>query len=62
MLTQVTVTGSDPAEQVVVDNHHLLLRADKDKVYTITVTATNVINRETGSATMQIVVLHDQGH
>jgi Lactonase, 7-bladed beta-propeller len=60
--TQVTVTGSDPADQVVVDNHHLLLRADKDKVYTITVTATNVINRETGSATMQIVVPHDQGH
>jgi len=60
--TQVTVTGSDPADQVAVDNHHLLLRADKDKVYTIIVTATNVINRETGSATMQIVVPHDQGH
>ncbi len=60
--TQVTVTGSDPADQVVVDNRHLLLRADKDKVYTITVTVTNVINRETGSATMQVVVPHDQGH
>jgi hypothetical protein len=59
--TQVTVTGSDPADQVVVDNNHLLLRADKGNVYTVTVTATNVINRKTGSATLQIVVPHDQG-
>ena len=66
----LTVTSSEPGggsgeDWIVVDDHHVKLRAERDaggpgRVYTITVTATNS-QGGTSSAAVAVVVPHDQG-
>jgi uncharacterized repeat protein (TIGR01451 family) len=66
----LTVTSSEPTggtgeDWIVVDDHHVKLRAERDgngpgRVYTITVTATNS-QGGTSSSAVAVVVPHDQG-
>jgi 6-phosphogluconolactonase (cycloisomerase 2 family) len=58
------VDDKEPA-WVVLDAHHLLLRAERlgsgnGRVYTITITCTNDTNKESSTQTVTVLVPHDQ--
>jgi hypothetical protein len=50
--------GSGNGSSVVVDAHNVQLRADQGAVYTITISGTNPAG--TGTASVQVIVPHDQ--
>jgi hypothetical protein len=60
------VDDKDP-EWVVVDAHHLQLRAERlgsgpGRTYTITITCTNDTNKQSSTQTVTVLVPHDQGN
>ena len=68
----LTVSSNEPPvddkqpEWIVVDAHHLQLRAERlgsgtGRVYTITITCTNDTNKESSTQTVTVLVPHDQG-
>lgn len=67
--TSLSITCNEPTgagDMVVVDSHHVSLKADRlgngsGRVYTITITATDT-SGNTSHATVTVTVPHDQGH
>ena len=67
--TALSVSSNEPPgpqpDWTVLDPHHLLLRAERngggDRVYTITITATND-QGGVSTATTTVTAPHDQGH
>jgi len=67
--TVLTITCNEttvPADRVVIDAHHVSLRADRlgsgsGRIYTITITATDT-SGNSSSTTVIVTVPHDQGH
>jgi hypothetical protein len=68
----LTVSSNEPPvddkqpEWIVVDAHHLQLRAERlgsgtCRVYTITITCTNDTNKESSTQTVTVLVPHGQG-
>jgi len=69
----LTVASNEPPvddkqpEWIVVDAHHLQLRAERlgsgtGRTYTITITCTNDTNKKSSTQTVTVLVPHDQGH
>ena len=66
--TRLSIASSEPVDEAwqILDNVHVLLRADRagnggDRVYTITITASNTAGR-IGKASVSVSVPHDLGH
>jgi hypothetical protein len=65
----LTITCNEPTvagDMVVVDSHHVLLRAERlgsgtGRVYTITIHSTD-LSGNTSTSTVTVTVAHDQGH
>jgi hypothetical protein len=63
----LSVTSNEPGtdEWIIVDAHHVQLRAERDgngfgRIYTVTITCTNDTNKQSSTKAVTVFVPHDQ--